>query len=93
MNDHEVLFSYLKKSISYYEPNKVNRKKIKELFSCIPYFVSGEDQDILYPLFLSSFTNEKDFEPLKSEDPGLNVNPKITILLFFFIFEVIFLIW
>ena len=38
----------------------------------------------LYPLFLSSFTNEKDFEPLKSEDPGLNVNPKITILLFFF---------
>ena len=52
MNDHEVLFSYLKKSISYYEPNKVNRKKIKELFSCIPYFVSGEDQDILYPLFL-----------------------------------------
>jgi hypothetical protein len=45
-----LLSDYLKKSISYYEPNKVNRKKIKELFSCIPYFVSGEDQDILYPL-------------------------------------------
>jgi len=47
---NEVLFDYLKKCISYYEPNKVNQKKIKELFSCIPYFVSGEDQDILYPL-------------------------------------------
>lgn len=50
---NEALFFYLKKSISYYEPNKVNRKKIKELFSCIPYFVSGDDQDILYPLFLN----------------------------------------
>jgi hypothetical protein len=44
----------------------------------------------LYPFFFSSFTNKKDFEPLKSEDPGLNVKPKITISLFFFIFEVIF---
>jgi hypothetical protein len=50
---NEVLFSYLKTSISYYEPNKVNRKKIKELFSCIPYFVSDEDQDILYTLLTS----------------------------------------
>jgi hypothetical protein len=50
---NEVLFDYLKKTISYYEPTKVNRKKIKELFSCIPYFVSGEDQDILYPLLTS----------------------------------------
>jgi hypothetical protein len=46
------LFEYLKTCISYYEPNKVNKKKIKELFSCLPYFVSGEDQDILYPLLL-----------------------------------------
>jgi len=34
---------------------------------------------LLYPLFLSSFPKEKDFEPLKSEVPVLNFIPKFTI--------------
>ena len=47
---HDILFNYICSTGYYYSPNKPNKKKIKQLFECIPYFVEHKYQNILYKL-------------------------------------------
>jgi hypothetical protein len=46
----DILFNYICFSCYYYYPNKANKKKIKELFNSLPYFLPTEYQNILYKI-------------------------------------------
>ena len=45
-----VLFDYICFSCYYYIPNKANKKKIKQLFESIPYFVPENKQELLFKI-------------------------------------------
>jgi hypothetical protein len=46
----EILFNYICFSCYYYYPNKANKKKIKELFNALPFFLPMQYQNTLYKL-------------------------------------------
>jgi hypothetical protein len=46
----DILFNYICFSCYYYYPNKANKKKIKELFNALPFFLPMQYQNTLYKL-------------------------------------------
>ena len=46
----DILFNYICFSCYYYYPNKSNKKKIKELFNSLPFFLPHEHQNIIYKI-------------------------------------------
>jgi hypothetical protein len=46
----DILFNYVCFSCYYYYPSKANKKRIKELFVSLPYFLPSEYQNILYKI-------------------------------------------
>jgi len=46
----DILFNYICFACYYYYPNKSNKKKIKELFNSLPFFVPTEHQNVLYKI-------------------------------------------
>jgi hypothetical protein len=46
----DILFNYICFTCYYYYPNKSNKKKIKELFNSLPFFVPYEQQNNLYKI-------------------------------------------
>ena len=47
---YDILFNYMCFTCYYYYPNKSNKKKIKELFNSLPFFVPYESQNNLYKI-------------------------------------------
>ena len=46
----DILFNYICFACYYYYPNKANKKKIKELFNALPFFLPMQYQNTLYKL-------------------------------------------
>ena len=45
-----MVFDYICFSCYYYVPNKANKKKIKQLFESIPYFLPAHKQDQMFKI-------------------------------------------
>lgn len=45
-----MVFDYICFSCYFYVPNKANKKKIKQLFEAIPYFLPEDKQNILFTI-------------------------------------------
>jgi len=46
----DMVFDYICFSCYFYVPNKANKKKIKQLFEAIPYFLPENKQNILFKI-------------------------------------------
>ena len=46
----DILFNYICFACYYYQPNKANKKKIKELFNSLPFFLPAQYQNTLYKI-------------------------------------------
>ena len=45
-----MVFDYICFSCYFYVPNKANKKKIKQLFEAIPYFLPEDKQNLLFTI-------------------------------------------
>jgi hypothetical protein len=45
-----MVFDYIAFSCYFYVPNKANKKKIKQLFESIPYFLPESKQNVLFTI-------------------------------------------
>jgi hypothetical protein len=45
-----MVFDYITFTCYFYVPNKSNKKKVKQLFEAIPYFLPEEKQNILFSI-------------------------------------------
>lgn len=48
----DIFFDYIKFLTYFYTPTKYNKKKIKQMFETLPYFLPLPEQNKLYKLFL-----------------------------------------
>ena len=59
-----MVFDYICFSCYYYTPNKANKKKIKELFEAIPFFLPHDKQDQMFHIIhsypITSFYDKKE---------------------------------
>jgi len=46
----DMVFDYIAFACYFYVPNKANKKKIKQLFESIPYFLPEDKQNVLFTI-------------------------------------------
>ena len=80
----DILFNYICFSCYYYYPNKANKKKIKELFNALPFFLPMQYQNNLYKLIkkypIETYYDKKetmmDYGYIIYREFNININKK-----------------
>jgi len=53
----DCVFQYIRYACYFYQPSKPNKKKISELIKAIPFFMTEEDQTILFDIIVTNPIN------------------------------------
>ena len=53
----DCVFHYIRYACYFYQPSKPNKKKISELIKAIPFFMTEEDQTILFDIIITNPIN------------------------------------
>ena len=48
--NNNMVFDYISFACYFYVPSKANKKKIKQLFEAIPYFLPDNEQNTLFTI-------------------------------------------